>query len=112
MLASGSCAVLIGPASAWPLLALVIAFIWGLTVVADSAQFSACIVSLSPPDYVGTMLTVQTSLGFLLTAGTIWALPRAMEMLGMSAGFALLGIGPLLGAVAMWRLAPLLPRPR
>jgi len=93
-------------------LALAIAFIWGLTVVADSAQFSACIVSLSPPDYVGTMLTVQTALGFLLTAGTIWALPRAMEILGMSAGFALLGIGPLLGAWAMWRLAPLLPRPR
>lgn len=110
MLASGSCALLIGPASAWPLLALVIAFIWGLTVVADSAQFSACIVSLSPPDYVGTMLTVQTALGFLLTVGTIWALPRAMEMLGMSAGFALLGIGPLLGAIAMWRQAPLLPR--
>ena len=93
-------ALLIGPASAWPLLALAIAFLWGLTVVADSAQFSACIVSLSPPDYVGTMLTVQTALGFLLTAGTIWALPRAMEMLGMSAGFALLGVGPLLGAIA------------
>jgi hypothetical protein len=104
--------LLIGPASVWPLLALTIAFIWGLTVVADSAQFSACIVSLSPPDYVGTMLTVQTALGFLLTVGTIWALPQAMEMLGMSACFALLGIGPLLGAVAMWRLAPLLPRPR
>jgi hypothetical protein len=66
MLASGSCALLIGSASAWPLLALVIAFIWGLTVVADSAQFSACIVSFSPPDYVGTMLTVQTALGFSL----------------------------------------------
>ncbi|MBR0669853.1 MFS transporter [Neoroseomonas soli] len=111
MVASGSCAVLIGPASAWPALALGLAFLWGFTVVADSAQFSACIVSLSPPDYVGTMLTVQTSLGFLLTAGTIALLPVAMAELGPGWGFALLGIGPLLGAVAMWRLAPMLPRP-
>lgn len=112
MVVSGGCAVLIGPASAWPALALGLAFLWGFTVVADSAQFSACVVSLSPPDYVGTMLTVQTSLGFLLTAGTIAVLPHAMAALGPGAGFALLGIGPLMGAVAMWRLAPMLPAPR
>lgn len=110
MVVSGGCAVLIGPASAWPALAIGLAFLWGFTVVADSAQFSACIVSLSPPDYVGTMLTVQTSLGFLLTAGTIGLLPVAMAGLGPAWGFALLGIGPLLGAIAMWRLAPMLPR--
>ena len=105
---SGACAVLIGPAAAWPALAVALAFLWGFTVVADSAQFSACVVSLSPPDYVGTMLTVQTSMGFLLTAVTIGLLPLAMGALGPAWGFALLGIGPLLGAVAMWRLAPML----
>jgi hypothetical protein len=47
-------------------------------VVADSAQFSACIVSLSPPDYVGTMPTAQTSLGSLLTAITIGLLPATI----------------------------------
>ncbi len=109
MVVSGGCALLIGPASAWPALGLAVAFLWGFTVVADSAQFSACVVSLSPPEFVGTMLTVQTSMGFLLTAVVIGALPHAMAAFGVDWAFALLGIGPLLGAVAMWRLAPLLP---
>jgi MFS family permease len=112
MLVSGGCALLIGAASAVPALALGLALLWGFTVVADSAQFSACVVSLSPPDYVGTMLTVQTSAGFLLTAVMIGVLPMAMAALGPGAAFALLGLGPLAGAVAMWRLAPLLPAAR
>ncbi|WP_372619977.1 MFS transporter [Falsiroseomonas sp.] len=111
MLASGACAVLIGPAAALgPLVVLAIALLWGFTVVADSAQFSACIVSLSPPDYVGTMLTVQTSLGFLLTAVTIGVVPMAVGWLGWDWAFAVLAPGPFLGAWAMWRLRPLLPR--
>lgn len=108
MLLSGGAALAIGPAAAVPWLAVAIAFVWGFAVIADSAQFSACVVTLSPPDYVGTMLTVQTSLGFLLTAVTIAALPLAMAALGPAAGFMLLGVGPLIGAVAMWRLAPML----
>ena len=112
MVVSGACALVIGTASAWPALALGIAFLWGFTVVADSAQFSACVVSLSPPDYVGTMLTVQTSAGFLLTAVMIGGLPFVMAALGPGGAFALLGAGPLLGAVAMWRLAPMLPPPQ
>ncbi|MBR0650807.1 MFS transporter [Roseomonas terrae] len=108
MLVSGGCALVIGPAAAWPALALGVAFVWGFAVVADSAQFSACVVSLSPPDYVGTMLTVQTSMGFLLTAVVIGALPHVMALLSPGLAFALLGIGPLLGAIAMWRLAPML----
>jgi MFS family permease len=112
MLASGLCALLIGPAAALgvPVLVLAVAMVWGFTVVADSAQFSACIVSLSPPDYVGTMLAVQTSLGFLLTALTIGIVPAAVGLLGWEWGFAVLAPGPLLGAWAMWRLRPLLPR--
>lgn len=108
MVVSGGCALLIGPASAWPGLAVGVALVWGFAVVADSAQFSACVVSLSPPDYVGTMLTVQTSMGFLLTAAVIGVLPYLMAAVGPGAAFALLGIGPLLGAIAMWRLAPML----
>jgi MFS family permease len=111
MLASGSCALLVGPAAAVaPWLAVAVALVWGFTVVADSAQFSACIVTLSPPDYVGTMLAVQTSLGFLLTAGTIALVPLAIGGLGWNWAFAVLAPGPLLGAWAMWRLRPLLPR--
>jgi MFS family permease len=107
MLASGTCALLVGPAAAVaPALAIAVAMVWGFTVVADSAQFSACIVTLSPPDYVGTMLTVQTSLGFLLTAGTIALVPLAIQALGWNWAFAVLAPGPFLGALAMWRLRP------
>ena len=113
MLASGASALLIGPAAAIaPWLALLVALVWGFTVVADSAQFSACIVSLSPPDYVGTMLTVQTSLGFLLTVLTIGIVPWAVAWVGWEWAFAVLAPGPLLGAFAMWRLRPLLPQGR
>ena len=108
MVVSGGCALAIGAVTAWPTVALALAFVWGFSVVADSAQFSACVVSLSPPDYVGTMLTVQTSMGFLLTAGMIGVLPFLMGALGTGAAFAVLGIGPLAGALAMWRLAPML----
>ena len=109
MLASGACAVLIGPAAeVSPALTLVLALAWGLCVVADSAQFSACIVTLSPPALVGTMLTTQTCLGFLLTAATIQVLPALLPSLGWHWGFAVLGIGPLLGAWAMLRLRPLM----
>jgi len=40
---------------------------WGVTVVADSAQFSTAVTELSPPAYVGTALTTQTCAGFALT---------------------------------------------
>ena len=109
MLASGACAVLIGPASeVSAALTLVLALLWGLFVVADSAQFSASIVTLSPPELVGTMLTTQTCLGFLLTAVTIQVLPLLLPVLGWHWGFAVLGIGPLLGAWAMLRLRALM----
>lgn len=112
MLTSGASALLIGPAAAIaPWLALLVALVWGFAVVADSAQFSACVVSLSPPDYVGTMLTVQTSLGFLLTVLTIGIVPWAVALLGWEWAFAVLAPGPLLGAFAMWRLRALLPKP-
>lgn len=109
MLVSGTCAVLIGPASGLgTAIMLAIALVWGFSIVADSAQFSACIVQLSPPDYVGTMLTVQTSLGFLLTAATIGLVPAAVGWLGWDRAFLVLAPGPFLGAWAMWRLRPLL----
>jgi MFS family permease len=110
MITSGACALLIGPAAALgPAVVLALALVWGFTVVADSAQFSACVVTLSPADYVGTMLAVQTSLGFLLTAIAIGIVPGAVAWLGWDWAFAVLAPGPLLGAWAMWRLRPLLP---
>jgi hypothetical protein len=51
------------------------------------------------------MLTVQTCLGFLLTVPAIQLVGWAVPVLGWGGAFAILGVGPLVGAVAMWRLA-------
>lgn len=102
---SGTCALLIG---FLPEIGLAITFgvslLWGFSVVADSAQFSASITELAPPDLVGTMLTVQTSLGFLLTIATIQAMPVVIALLTWRYAFAVLAVGPLFGFLAMWRL--------
>ena len=105
MTASGLCALGIGflfGASPW-LLSL-LAAVWGVTIVADSAQFSASIAELSPPEYIGTMLTVQTSVGFLLTLFTVHLVPPLASAWGWQYAFAALAIGPFLGVFAMSRL--------
>jgi hypothetical protein len=109
MVASGACAMLVVPATVLsPALGVAVALLWGLSIVADSAQFSASVVRLSPPDYVGTMLTVQTCLGFLLTVGTIRLTALLEGRFGWGIAFMVLGLGPWLGALAMLRLRPLL----
>lgn len=111
MLVSGGCALLVGSTAGFFLpLTVVLVFVWGIFVVADSAQFSACTSLCAPPELVGTMLTVQTCLGFLLTAPVIQMMAWAVPALGWGGAFAILAAGPLLGAVAMIRLAPLLPQ--
>ena len=75
--------------------------IWGFAVVADSAQFSALVSEHAPPELVGTALTLQTSLGFLLTMVTIDWLPRLAAVVGWQWAPLLLVPGPLLGIVAM-----------
>ena len=79
-------------------------FLWGITIVADSAQFSAAISELSPPEYVGTALTMQTSMGFLLTIGSIQLVPIVVDAFGWSGAFLLLAAGPVVGIVAMLSL--------
>ena len=105
MAVSGSCAATVGflfggpPA---PLVALCI--IWGVSIVADSAQFSASIAELADKARVGTMLTLQTALGFTLTLGTIHLMPYLVDALGWRYAFVPLAIGPALGVWAMARL--------
>ncbi len=78
--------------------------IWGFTVVADSAQFSAAVTELSPPEYVGTILTMQTAMGFLLTLFSIQLVPLIVDSQGWSLAFAMLALGPAFGVWAMLRL--------
>ena len=105
MVISGACAVAVGllfGASLWLLVPLLL--VWGIAVVADSAQFSAAVSELAPPAYVGTALTLQTSLGFLLTCATIYSLPLIARGIGWHWSMSVLAIGPALGVVAMQAL--------
>lgn len=105
MAVSGSCAAIVGFFfGADPWLVTLICMIWGLSVIADSAQFSASVAELSDPGRVGTMLTLQTSIGFTLTLITIHLMPYAVEALGWRYAFLPLAIGPFLGVWAMARL--------
>jgi MFS family permease len=105
MVISGTCSVLIGFLYGKnPVALIILCLVWGITIVADSAQFSASIAELSEPSLVGTMLTIQTSLGFLLTLVTIHLIPPLVEVVGWRYAFAFLGVGPLLGSIAMARL--------
>jgi MFS family permease len=78
-----------------------LAMVWGFAVVADSAQFSALVSEYAPAEYVGTALTLQTCLGFLLTIVTIELLPRLASGVGWRWASLLLVPGPVLGIVAM-----------
>jgi hypothetical protein len=81
--------------------------LWGFAVVADSAQFSAAVTELADSRYVGTALTVQTCLGFLLTMASIAVVPRLTASLGWPVALASLAAGPAIGLVAMLRLRAL-----
>jgi MFS family permease len=81
-----------------------LAIVWGFTVVADSAQFSALVTDYTPRTHVGTALTLQTSAGFLLTMVSMRLVPPVSEMAGWRSAFLFLAPGPILGAMAMRRL--------
>jgi len=102
--ASATCAALTVPAfGTRPAWVFALVMVWGFAVVADSAQFSALVSDFAPADQVGTALTFQTSLGFLLTMVTIDALPRLAAIWGWQYAALLLVPGPIAGAVAMKR---------
>ena len=108
MAVSGVCAAVIGLTFGGPpALTLLVALVWGVSVVADSAQFSTAVTELSSPAYVGTALTTQTCVGFAITLPSIWLVPLAVRAVGWRWAFATLTIGPVLGVIAMARLRAL-----
>jgi MFS family permease len=105
MALSGTCALVIGLTFGGPTaVTLAVAIVWGVSVIADSAQFSTAVTELSPPAYVGTALTTQTCVGFAITIASIWLIPLAAQLVGWRWGFAALAPGPFFGIVAMARL--------
>lgn len=101
---SGACCLIAGVALGSPGWLTWVGLVWGFAVVADSAQFSAAVSELSDAAHVGTALTVQTCLGFLLTMVTLRVIPAVAERAGWGWGFAVLALGPAAGIVAMARL--------
>ena len=108
MVISGGVAAFIGfiPVE-MTVLIVILAMIWGASVIADSAQFSTAMTELSDPAYRGTMLTFQTGVGFALTAVSIWLLPMVKDSSGWGLAFAMLALGPVVGTAAMLRLRSL-----
>ena len=107
MAISGTSALAIGFLfGAPPLVTLVLGLVWGITVVADSAQFSVAITELGPPGTAGSALALQTASGFLLTGMTILLVGLLTEAggPGWQVAFALLAVGPAIGILAMGRL--------
>jgi hypothetical protein len=105
MIVSGSCCLVIGllyQGSPW--LLLTVAAVWGASVVADSAQFSTCVTELANPQYIGTALTLQTCLGFLLTTLSIEMIPILVGTVGWQYAFIALAPGPAFGVFSMLRL--------
>ncbi len=105
MAMSGLCALIIGLAYGGPPWVVIgIGMLWGITVVADSAQFSAAVTELTTPQYIGTALTLQTAIGFFITIISINLIAVAKNAIGWQWAFALLSVGPFLGVYAMLRL--------
>ncbi|MGI9401490.1 MAG: MFS transporter [Rhizobiaceae bacterium] len=109
MAISGTCALLIGFAFGGPVwIVILIATIWGLTVVGDSAQFTAAVTELSDQSLVGSALAFQMGIGFLITVFTVWFVPYLAEVFGSWRwSFAVLAPGPAIGVWAMLRLRQL-----
>jgi len=102
LLISGLCALGVGLFYGGnPVWLVALSLVWGFAVVADSAQFSACVSELCRAEYTGTALTLQTSLGFLLTLVTIRLIPSLEQWVGWQWAFAFLAIGPAVGVWAM-----------
>ena len=105
MAVSGTCAATIGLLFGGSAAALVaVCIVWGISIVADSAQFSASIAELADRSRVGTMLTLQTALGFTLTLVTIHLMPHLVAVMTWRYAFAVLALGPAVGVAAMFRL--------
>lgn len=107
MAISGACCAAAGLFFASPALLTVLCLFWGFAVVADSAQFSAAASELADPRYVGTTLTMQTAMGFLLTMVTIQLVPSLLVLAGWRWVFLVLAPGPAFGIWCMARLRSL-----
>jgi MFS family permease len=108
MAVSGTSAVLVAVTfGGAPWLTFLLVLIWGISVIPDSAQFSALVADASPPGQAGSLMTFQTALGFALTFATVQIVPALADAFGWPVVLAGLALGPAFGIVAMLRLRSL-----
>ncbi len=102
MTLSGLCALAIGLSFDGPLWLFVgLAVLWGMTIIADSAQFSAMTTEVGDSDLIGTALAFQLGIGFALTIVSLTVVPMLAAAIGWQWAFVILAPGPLIGIVAM-----------
>jgi MFS family permease len=105
MAVSGTCALLTPLVfGRSPVLLVALLLVWSVAVIADSAQFSTLVTRVVAPHAIGTALTMQTSVGFLLTTITIQLVPLVAGVAGWRYAFPVLALGPALGIAAIRRL--------
>lgn len=105
LVTSGIACVLAGPLFGAPVAVIApFCLVWGFAIVADSAQFSTCVTELAEESYVGSALTLQTAVGYMLTTISIQLTAMASEFLGWKWAFLPLAVGPAIGVAAMLRL--------
>lgn len=104
LVVSGSCCAL-SPAFFGARLPVLVAFllVWGAAVIADSGVFTTALSEVAEHRLVGTALTAQTAIGFLLTVATIHLVPALADRTGWRWAFVVLALGPVVGATAMAR---------
>jgi MFS family permease len=107
MAISAACCVLAAFVLHRPIILIPLSLVWGIAIIADSAQFSTIISEVSDKNYVGTALTCQVALGFLLTAFVIRLMAAIAARYGWNWALASMALGPLLG---IWAMKGLLSR--
>jgi MFS family permease len=109
MAVSGTCCVAAAAVyGVAPAIVVLLMLVWGMAVIADSAQFSTALTEVADRDYVGTAVTAQTAIGFAITVVSIRLLPTVRDAVGWRYAFLFLAVGPALGIVAMARVRSLL----
>jgi MFS family permease len=84
-----------------PWVTLVLAILWGVATIPDSAQFSALVADHAPPEFAGSLMTLQTALGFALTVITVQATPILADFSGWRVVLAVMALGPIFGIWSM-----------